>query len=622
MANIFLRVLESRSTSLEQKALVLEALRALCVDPHLITSIFLNYDCDFDAVDLYKNIVLSLTKLSQGKMRARTGSKKEIQQEQELAITGLEVLVVILRAMLKLLDLPGGIEQEDTAKNVLLKSLMQLDIGVAALPASRAKLQSKNSIIESRLTHGEDAEGSGSRPAALEKAVDILDRKRTAQQNFESGCVAFTQSIRKGFRIFVKNEFVSYDAKEVAQFLLEHQEKLDKTQIGELLGREADFAVLRDEKDPEKGGSGFSASVLHHYVNSLDFAEMLFDNAIRGFLSGFRLPGEAQKIDRIMEKFAERYSYQNEEVFPSADTAFILAFSVIMLNTDLHNPSIKDENRMTLDGFTRNNQGIAMNGDNLPKEFLEGIYNRIKAEPFALKEDDAAREAVVPLDSTLSYFFGSVDEKRREEMRKEKESMMDQSYQLFKERSRNAVAASSKQKNPQSFADTISPSEAVVPMFDATWGPLLATLSSCLEKNDDPRILALCLNGFVYAIRIAANCNIVLVRDTFVGSLTKFTTLGSIKEMKNKHIECIRVLLSIAVMDGEVLNESWGPIIQCISQVARLQHVANGVAEDSDFLGDKDSLFADDAETPVDTSSPFFQQQYQQNKKSKDVSII
>ena len=32
---------------------------------------------------------------------------------------------------------------------------------------------------------------------------------------------------------------------------------------------------------------------------------------------------------------------QNPSVFPSADTAFILAFSIIMLNTDLHNPAIK-----------------------------------------------------------------------------------------------------------------------------------------------------------------------------------------------------------------------------------------------------------------------------------------
>ena len=79
----------------------------------------------------------------------------------------------------------------------------------------------------------------------------------------------------------------------------------------------------------------------------MSFEKLDFDEAIRYYLSGFRLPGEAQKIDRIMEKFAERYTMQNPNVFPTADAAFILAFSIIMLNTDLHNPAIKEERRMT-----------------------------------------------------------------------------------------------------------------------------------------------------------------------------------------------------------------------------------------------------------------------------------
>lgn len=50
----------------------------------------------------------------------------------------------------------------------------------------------------------------------------------------------------------------------------------------------------------------FSMAVMHSYVDALDLSGMKFDKAIRIFLNGFRLPGEAQKIDRIMEKFAER----------------------------------------------------------------------------------------------------------------------------------------------------------------------------------------------------------------------------------------------------------------------------------------------------------------------------
>lgn len=67
------------------------------------------------------------------------------------------------------------------------------------------------------------------------------------------------------------------------------------------------------------------------------------------FLSGFRLPGEAQKIDRLMEKFAARYCVcnLNNNLFASADTAYVLAYSIIMLTTDLHCGKIKEKQRMS-----------------------------------------------------------------------------------------------------------------------------------------------------------------------------------------------------------------------------------------------------------------------------------
>ncbi len=48
--------------------------------------------------------------------------------------------------------------------------------------------------------------------------------------------------------------------------------------------------------------------------------------------------GEAQQIDRIMEKFAERYCRDCSGAFGSADGAYLLSFAIIMLNTDAHNP--------------------------------------------------------------------------------------------------------------------------------------------------------------------------------------------------------------------------------------------------------------------------------------------
>jgi brefeldin A-inhibited guanine nucleotide-exchange protein len=150
--------------------------------------------------------------------------------------------------------------------------------------------------------------------------------------------------------------------------------------------------------------------VLHEYADQMHFTGMSFDEAIRHYLSGFRLPGEAQKIDRMMEKFAERYCLQNPSVFPSADTAFILAFSVIMLNTDLHNPAIREDRRMTKAGFIGNNRGIAAGG-NLDEAFLSEIFDRIKAEPISLKEDDVWRAKLKVAggagESALSPFYAT-----------------------------------------------------------------------------------------------------------------------------------------------------------------------------------------------------------------------
>lgn len=43
--------------------------------------------------------------------------------------------------------------------------------------------------------------------------------------------------------------------------------------------------------------------------------------------------------------------------FKSEDTIFLLAFAIIMLNTDLHNSNIKPERKMKLEDFIKNLRG-------------------------------------------------------------------------------------------------------------------------------------------------------------------------------------------------------------------------------------------------------------------------
>lgn len=135
----------------------------------------------------------------------------------------------------------------------------------------------------------------------------------------------------------------------------------------------------------------YNIKILHAYIDSQDYSNMEFSEAIRFFLSKFRLPGEAQKIDRLMEKFADRYTKCNPNEFGSADAAYVLGFSVIMLNTDLHNPNIPQEKKMTLDEFIRNNRGCN-DGADFPVDMMTNIFNNILENPFTLKEDDELRE--------------------------------------------------------------------------------------------------------------------------------------------------------------------------------------------------------------------------------------
>lgn len=66
-----------------------------------------------------------------------------------------------------------------------------------------------------------------------------------------------------------------------------------------------------------------------------------------------------------MEAFARQLHDQGEasgrhHPFVNADAAFTMAFSAIMLNTDLHNPQIADHRRMSLDDFIRNNRCMSI----------------------------------------------------------------------------------------------------------------------------------------------------------------------------------------------------------------------------------------------------------------------
>ncbi|KAJ1660460.1 guanine nucleotide exchange protein for ADP-robosylation factor [Dispira simplex] len=389
------------------------------------------------------------------------------------------------------------------------------------------------------------------------------------KQQFEDGIRLFNWKPNKGIQALLDAGFIpSRDPEAIARFI-RSTEGWNKAQLGEYLG----------EGDPE------NIAVMHAFVDQFTFTNMPFVTALREFLQDFRLPGESQKIDRFMLKFAERYVEGNPDVFANADTAYVLSYSVILLNTDLHSPQVK--NRMTKADFVKNNRGINENAD-LPEEFLHAIYDEIQHDEIILKDehDPLANAGNAGMGShslggtsSTGETAGSgltlaLDVLRRRNSRYERltslsREMANKSEALIKDilrkRSRRDIT------NEINLFYQASHVAHVRPMFEIVWMPILAGISGPAQEMDDPYIICLCLESFRHAIHISVTFELTLARDAFVSTLAKFTVLADLMEMKPKNIEAIKTLLDIAAVDGNHLNKSWLDVLTCVSQLERLQ---------------------------------------------------
>ncbi|KAK5691286.1 guanine nucleotide exchange protein for ADP-robosylation factor, partial [Elasticomyces elasticus] len=190
---------------------------------------------------------------------------------------------------------------------------------------------------------------------------------------------------KRGMKLLLQEGFIRSDSPDdIASFLFRN-DRLDKAMLGEYLGE----------------GDAENIAIMHAFVDTMNFEKRRFVECLRQFLQNFRLPGEAQKIDRFMLKFAERYVTQNPNAFANADTAYVLSYSVILLNTDQHSSKMKGP-RMTKEDFIKNNRGINDNQD-LPPEYLGSIYDEISSNEIVL---DTEREHAANLGIPTSAPVG------------------------------------------------------------------------------------------------------------------------------------------------------------------------------------------------------------------------
>lgn len=179
---------------------------------------------------------------------------------------------------------------------------------------------------------------------------------------------------------------------------------LDKKEVGAYLG-EAGKAPVAGKSPPDWERDWFHKDVLRIYCSLFRFEQQSVLDALRMFLAAFRLPGEAQQIDRILQAYADRcgtvcdesvngrLKLFSEDPKRASDAAYLLSFSIIMLNTDRHNANIREDRKMSLDDFVKNNtdygRDITERGMELPREYLVGIYHSINEEEIRTEGEGA-----------------------------------------------------------------------------------------------------------------------------------------------------------------------------------------------------------------------------------------
>uniref|UniRef100_A0A7E4WE95 SEC7 domain-containing protein n=1 Tax=Panagrellus redivivus TaxID=6233 RepID=A0A7E4WE95_PANRE len=495
---IIISILESSSSIFEQKWIVMHAISKIFDDATSVVDIYINYDCHLTSANIFESLVNILSKISSGYVGESSPNATVLQREREKKMRelGLECFVKVLQSLVTFYDEVNETKGKD------------------------------NSI------RGDDTD---------EAMTNGSNYEHLKQQKgkIESGIELFAKKPKQGLALLQEHGFVGTEPEDIARFY-HVEERLDKTVLGDYLG----------------DGDDFHKKVMYAYIDQFDFADVPFLQALRNFLDKFRLPGEAQKIDRLMEKFASRYCECNptQNIFASADTAYVLSYAVIMLTTDLHSPQVRK--KMTKEEFIRSVRGINDQND-LPEDFVSGIYDDIAVNEIKMKAGATGKPKLNADIASVSY------RQLKQFQNLELESISQTAHALMEAASLAHVEFT-----------TVNHYEHVRPIFLRAWTPCLAAFSIGLQSSDDEDIWRWCLEGFRHGIRVACVFRMVTQRDAYVQALTRFTLLmakNALSEMKAKNVESIKLLITIGVEDGDFLEDCWYDVLKCISQLELAQ---------------------------------------------------
>ncbi|KAJ9053099.1 GDP/GTP exchange factor for ARF [Entomophthora muscae] len=225
------------------------------------------------------------------------------------------------------------------------------------------------------------------RPQYSSRSAADLKNAQRHKKNVREGVALFNKKASDGISFLTHCQLLpprdSPEFHTCLSHFLQSTPGLDKRVLGDFLSKADNVPVLRA------------------FINEFEFANKRLDVAMREFLSSFRLPGESQLISRIFELFSEKYYATGPEHLHDPDSVYLLAYSILMVNTDLHSHQVK--RKIQFPSFKNMHTG-SNGGKGVDEDFLRSIYDAIAKEEIVLPEE---QEGVVSRDYTWKLYTRS-----------------------------------------------------------------------------------------------------------------------------------------------------------------------------------------------------------------------
>jgi brefeldin A-resistance guanine nucleotide exchange factor 1 len=298
---------------------------------------------------------------------------------------------------------------------------------------------------------------------------EMLRERRRRKRLIIKGTTMFNENPKGGLAYLQEKGVIdnASDPQCVAKFL-KGTSRINKKILGEFLSKKGNEAIL------------------DAFMDQFDFTGKRVDEALRVVLETFRLPGESPLIERIVTSFSEKYCASSvPEGVANKDSVFILTYAIIMLNTDQHNPTIKNQARMAYADFSRNLRG-QNGGQDFPPDYLQDIFDAIKTNEIILPDEHDNKRA-------FDYAWKEL---------------------LLKTES----------AGPLVLCDT---NIYDADLFATTWNPIVSCLFFVFMSATDDTVYARVITGFDECARIATKYGNSEALDEIIYRLSYISTLSS-----------------------------------------------------------------------------------------------